>query len=43
MLRESMEARPTIYQVLKEGCAMQGKEVPIHDVSLLQSCAMTDD
>ncbi|KAK7393874.1 Ark- serine/threonine protein kinase [Neonectria punicea] len=32
MLKENMQARPTIYQVLKEGCAMQGKEVPIHDI-----------
>ncbi|KAH7159898.1 hypothetical protein B0J13DRAFT_115965 [Dactylonectria estremocensis] len=32
MLRENMQARPTIYQVLKEGCAMQGKDVPIHDI-----------
>ncbi|KAI5459841.1 hypothetical protein BGZ63DRAFT_359183 [Mariannaea sp. PMI_226] len=32
MLRENMQARPTIYQVLKEGCAMQGKDVPIQDI-----------
>lgn len=43
MLRENMQARPTIYQVLKEGCAMQGKEVPIHDVGVLHACAVTDD
>ena len=34
MLRENMESRPTIYQALKEGLAMQGKEVPIHDVCI---------
>ncbi|PFH58161.1 hypothetical protein XA68_14084 [Ophiocordyceps unilateralis] len=32
MLRESIEARPTIYQVLKESCSMQGKQVPIKDI-----------
>ncbi|KAH7326370.1 hypothetical protein B0I35DRAFT_387329 [Stachybotrys elegans] len=32
MLKENMQARPTIYQVLKEACAMQGREVPIHDI-----------
>lgn len=33
MLRESMQSRPNIYQVLKEACTMQGRAVPIHDVS----------
>lgn len=33
MLKESMQARPNIYQVLKEACAMQGRKVPIPDVS----------
>ncbi|KAG6018995.1 hypothetical protein E4U41_003451 [Claviceps citrina] len=32
MLREDMQSRPNIYQVLKEACAMQGREVPIHDI-----------
>ncbi|KAF9875615.1 nak nak-unclassified protein kinase [Colletotrichum karsti] len=32
MLRESPQARPNIYQVLREGCAMQGRDVPIHDI-----------
>ncbi|KAK0386330.1 hypothetical protein NLU13_6167 [Sarocladium strictum] len=32
MLKENMEARPNIYQVLKEACAMQNREVPIHDI-----------
>ncbi|KAH8169708.1 protein kinase domain-containing protein [Sarocladium implicatum] len=32
MLKESMQARPNIYQVLKEACAMQNREVPIHDI-----------
>ncbi|RCI16678.1 hypothetical protein L249_2963 [Ophiocordyceps polyrhachis-furcata BCC 54312] len=30
MLRESIEARPNIYQVLKEACTMQGRQVPIY-------------
>jgi AP2-associated kinase len=34
MLRESPQARPTIYQVLKEGCRMRGVECPIKDVGL---------
>ncbi|KAG5972910.1 hypothetical protein E4U55_000694 [Claviceps digitariae] len=32
MLRENMQLRPNIYQVLQEACAMQGREVPIHDI-----------
>ncbi|KAG5944154.1 hypothetical protein E4U60_006171 [Claviceps pazoutovae] len=32
MLREDMQSRPNIYQVLLEACAMQGREVPIHDI-----------
>lgn len=32
MLREKLEERPNIYQVLKEACAMQRLEVPIQDV-----------
>ncbi|KAM4055236.1 kinase [Hirsutella rhossiliensis] len=32
MLKESIEARPNIYQVLKEACAMQGREVPVKDI-----------
>ncbi|KAL0930800.1 nak nak-unclassified protein kinase [Colletotrichum truncatum] len=32
MLRESPQSRPNIYQVLREGCAMQGRDVPIHDI-----------
>ncbi|KAG5931831.1 hypothetical protein E4U53_001578 [Claviceps sorghi] len=32
MLRENMQSRPNIYQVLQEACAMQGREVPIHDI-----------
>jgi AP2-associated kinase len=35
MLRESMQSRPNIYQALKEACDMQGRKVPIHDVSSL--------
>jgi hypothetical protein len=34
MLRENLYDRPNIYQVLKEGCAMQGRDVPVHDVSV---------
>ncbi|KND92180.1 Serine/threonine-protein kinase ppk30 [Tolypocladium ophioglossoides CBS 100239] len=32
MLRENMEERPTIFQVLKEACAMQGRDVPVQDI-----------
>ncbi|KAH6687473.1 serine/threonine-protein kinase ppk30 [Plectosphaerella plurivora] len=32
MLREDQKARPNIYQVLKESCAMQNRAVPIHDI-----------
>ncbi|KAI5868137.1 kinase-like protein [Durotheca rogersii] len=32
MLREDLRARPNIYQVLRESCLMQGREVPIHDI-----------
>lgn len=35
MLQEDPRKRPTIYGVLKESCNMQGKEVPIRDVSLV--------
>ncbi|KAH6604309.1 serine threonine kinase ark1 [Trichoderma cornu-damae] len=31
-LQENMQSRPNIYQVLKEACAMQGREMPIHDI-----------
>ncbi|KAI5928749.1 kinase-like domain-containing protein [Camillea tinctor] len=32
MLRENLSSRPNIYQVLRESCLMQGREVPIHDI-----------
>ncbi|KAH7041025.1 uncharacterized protein B0I36DRAFT_233070 [Microdochium trichocladiopsis] len=32
MLRENQTSRPNIYQVLREGCSMQGLQVPIHDI-----------
>ncbi|POR37898.1 Serine/threonine-protein kinase ppk30 [Tolypocladium paradoxum] len=32
MLRENMEERPTIFQVLKDACAMQGRDVPVQDI-----------
>ncbi len=32
MLREDQVSRPNIYQVLRESCVMQGREMPIHDV-----------
>ncbi|CAK7223831.1 Ark- serine/threonine protein kinase [Sporothrix bragantina] len=32
MLRENMDARPNIYQVLKESCVMQGKDAPVKDI-----------
>lgn len=34
MLREDQRTRPNIYQVLKEACAMQGREPPVKDVSI---------
>lgn len=37
MLKENQQSRPNIYQVLKESCAMQGREVPIHDVCVQES------
>lgn len=35
MLREKLDSRPNIYQVLKEASAMAGREMPIPDVSPL--------
>lgn len=32
MLKENPQKRPNIYEVVKEMCKMQGKEVPIRDV-----------
>ncbi|ORY69979.1 uncharacterized protein BCR38DRAFT_471372 [Pseudomassariella vexata] len=32
MLRENQQSRPNIYQALREGCLMQGREVPIQDI-----------
>jgi len=32
MLRENQQSRPNIYQVLREACAMQGREPPVKDV-----------
>ncbi|KAI0902144.1 kinase-like protein [Annulohypoxylon nitens] len=32
MLKEDLRSRPTIYQVLRESCLMQGIDVPIHDI-----------
>ncbi|ROT42799.1 serine/threonine-protein kinase ppk30 [Sodiomyces alkalinus F11] len=32
LLRENPQSRPNIYQVLREACAMQGREVPIPDI-----------
>ncbi|KAL2126544.1 hypothetical protein VTI74DRAFT_711 [Chaetomium olivicolor] len=32
MLRENPHVRPNIYQVLREACAMQGREPPIKDI-----------
>lgn len=34
MLKENPQKRPNIYEVMKEVCDMQGKEVPIRDVCL---------
>lgn len=33
MLKENQDARPNIYQVLKEACVMQGIDTPVKDVS----------
>lgn len=35
MLRENPQKRPNIYEVVREMCHMQGKEVPIRDVRAL--------
>ncbi|KAI1866945.1 hypothetical protein JX265_007521 [Neoarthrinium moseri] len=32
MLQENQYSRPNIYQVLREGCALQGREVPVQDI-----------
>lgn len=32
MLRENQASRPNIYQVLRDSCRMQGRELPIHDI-----------
>lgn len=32
MLKEDPRNRPNIYEVMREVCKMQGKEVPIKDV-----------
>ncbi|KEY70037.1 hypothetical protein S7711_04052 [Stachybotrys chartarum IBT 7711] len=37
MLKENMQSRPTIYQALKEACAMLGREVPIQDIYATQN------
>ena len=34
MLRESPQARPNIYQVIREVCSMRGTDVPIKDVGV---------
>lgn len=36
MLKENPQKRPNIYEVLREACHMQGKDVPIRDVSICQ-------
>lgn len=38
MLREDPQPRPNIYQVVREGCLMQGREVPIKDVCWSSYC-----
>lgn len=35
MLKENPQKRPNIYEVLREACHMQGKDVPVRDVSIL--------
>ena len=39
MLQERQEARPNIYHVLCEACALQGRQVPIQDVRFLLSAS----
>ncbi|KOS19450.1 Serine/threonine-protein kinase ppk30 [Escovopsis weberi] len=41
MLKENMSARPNIYQVLKEACVMQGREIPVHDIYAAQNNLQT--
>ncbi|KAJ5157334.1 Actin-regulating kinase PRK1 [Penicillium canariense] len=41
MLKENPQKRPNIYQVLKEVCEMQGKEVPIRDIYSNRSVSET--
>lgn len=35
MLKENLNSRPNIYQVVQEACSMRGRQVPIRDVSTL--------
>ena len=35
MLRENPQARPNIYQAVREVCLMRGTDIPIKDVSPL--------
>ncbi|KAL2821118.1 kinase-like domain-containing protein [Aspergillus granulosus] len=41
MLKESPQKRPNIYQVLREVCQMQGREVPIQDIYAHRSTSET--
>ncbi|KAK7742135.1 Ark- serine/threonine protein kinase [Cytospora paraplurivora] len=43
MLKETPQARPNIYQVLKEACAMQGRDVPIKDIYAGRSSSEPQD
>lgn len=36
MLKENPQNRPNIYEVVREVCQMQGKEIPIHDVGFIR-------
>ena len=40
MLRESPQARPNIYQVIREVCSMRGTDVPIKDVGIFTCCQL---
>lgn len=40
MLKENPQKRPNIYEVVWEVCLMQGKEVPIKDVSVFLHCIL---
>lgn len=42
MLRESPQARPNIYQVIREVCSMRGTDIPIKDVGVFTCYQLND-